>query len=340
MIFAKILSYNVLHHLMSFDRSSSPGVAPMKKQENKFTFTIEKLTALMPADTGKRYMVYDATCTGLVLRVTDTGIKSFCVYKKFKNKPLKITLGKFPAMKIEQARKKATEQIMMMYEGKNPNKKKQADRLEMTLGDIYAFYDMQSQARNKELSVKKNQTIWRLYLKKWESKNLSDITRDEIYALQLKIKEEKGIYAANMPVRFLRLLYNTAIKEVWNGRNPTHGIAFFTEKSRDRFLQIEEFQRFFEALDNETNTTFHDIVLIALFTGVRKRNIFSMRWEHVDFTSKTWYIPETKNGDSQTVLLIDDILEILEKRKKLSFSEWVFPSETSKSGHVEEIYKN
>ncbi len=61
-----------------------------------------------------------------------------------------------------------------------------------------------------------------------------------------------------------------------------------------------------------------------------------MRWDEIDFKRKIWRIPETKNGEPLEIPLVQDVLILLKRRKKEIKSEWVFPSTTSKSGHLEE----
>jgi integrase len=82
-----------------------------------------------------------------------------------------------------------------------------------------------------------------------------------------------------------------------------------------------------------------DYVLISLLTGARKSNVLSMRWNEINFENKTWRIPETKNGESLTVPLMEQAVEILLQRKKLNKdiagnnNLFVFPG-TGKEGHL------
>lgn len=69
--------------------------------------------------------------------VTDQGTKSFKVYRKFNGKPVRVTLGKYPEMTIENARKKAQLVITDMISGKNPNEEKKNIRSETTFGEMF-----------------------------------------------------------------------------------------------------------------------------------------------------------------------------------------------------------
>ena len=61
-----------------------------------------------------------------------------------------------------------------------------------------------------------------------------------------------------------------------------------------------------------------------------------MRWQDINFHRATWKIPETKNGMSHLIPLSHQALSILQERYEAKHNEWVFPSQTSKSGHLEE----
>jgi integrase len=58
---------------------------------------------------------------------------------------------------------------------------------------------------------------------------------------------------------------------------------------------------FFKALAEEPSETLRDFMLINLLTGVRKTNVLEMKWQQVSLDRGTWEIPETKNGEAQTM---------------------------------------
>ncbi len=100
--------------------------------------------------------------------------------------------------------------------------------------------------------------------------------------------------------------------------------------------------RIFRALENEESEVTRDYIYISLYTGARKANVLAMRWDEINFTTKEWRIPKTKNGDAVSLPLIKEAVEILKERKKQNAKiglealqqEYVFPSAISKSGHV------
>lgn len=122
---------------------------------------------------------------------------------------------------------------------------------------------------------------------------------------------------------------------MFNGANPAVGISEFKEQPRERALQADEMERFFQALETETDKNFKDFIHLCLLTGQRKSNVLAMRWADIDFTSKTWTIPgeKMKNGQSLVLALSKSEIEILEKRRTIG--EWVFPGSGSTGHYVE-----
>lgn len=98
--------------------------------------------------------------------------------------------------------------------------------------------------------------------------------------------------------------------------------------------------KFFVSLAQELNQTIKDYFHTSILTGARKSNLLTMRWKDICFNRNEWKIPETKNGDSLNVPLIEEAVEILKERKlsMLSDSEYVFPGD-GKNGHLQEPRK-
>ena len=163
------------------------------------------------------------------------------------------------------------------------------------------------------------------------------MSKVEIESALIKLNETNGIHAANKALTLLRHVINKGIEWGLDFPNPTIGIKKYRTQSRDRFLKPEELQRFFKALQEEPNIIFKNYFLISLYTGQRRSNVLSMRWENINFEQNTWYIPETKNGDPLTIPLVSQVVDILQEMPRVSV--WVFPSATSKSGHIEEPKK-
>jgi integrase len=171
----------------------------------------------------------------------------------------------------------------------------------------------------------------------WRTRKLSAVRRKDVLDLHAEIGATRK-YLANRAVRFLSGLFNFAKDaELWHGENPASRIKLFRETPRTRFLHPDEMARFFAALRKEPNPDLTDSVNLALWTGARKSDVFSMRWQDVSLDDNRWTIPDPKSRRPYVVPLTPEAVKILRGRSKLRTSAtWVFPSH-GKSGHITDL---
>ncbi len=287
---------------------------------NILNLTKAAIDAFPPAPKGKRSYYYDTKAKGLVVSVTEKGVKSFQVYRWVNGRPERITLGRYAhgqsaGLTIEQARKAAAEANLAIAKGENPAEKKRAARGEITLGGLFDEY-MTRHADVHNRRPDKARSNYRLYLSHWASRKLSHIKKADVQALHAKLGRERGRVTANIAIRLLRAMLNKAIDwEMWNKPNPAKGIELFPETSRDRFLQPDELPRFFKALADEDNETIRDYIMMSLLTGARRSNVLAMRWDQVSFERGEWRIPVTKSGEPHVVPLLPEAVAILKRRQ-------------------------
>jgi len=66
------------------------------------------------------------------------------------------------------------------------------------------------------------------------------------------------------------------------------------------------------------------IVIVTLFTGMRKSEILSLKWRDLDFSQKIIYLLDTKNGEKREIYMNDIIYPVLFGVKKHPDSGYVF----------------
>jgi integrase len=101
-------------------------------------------------------------------------------------------------------------------------------------------------------------------------------------------------------------VYNRARNELgFKGENPASGIKAFKEHARERFLDMDELPRFFQALAEE-NAAIRDFILTCLLTGARKSNCQQMQCSEVKWQRACWEIgpAKSKSGRLMTVPLV------------------------------------
>jgi integrase len=311
--------------------------------KNVMNFSKGRIEALALPINGQRLEFHDTQAKGLLLRITSTGTKTFCFYRWIKGsaKPERITLGRFPAMTVEQARSKAAQLNAAVENGENPNTPLKHQKTEPVLLEL--FEDFILHKRNKKgghLSAKtvlEYRKSFANYLEPWAKRKLSKITPAEMSSLHMKLGKDRPT-TANRTMALVSSLYNFGILErSYPITNPAEKIRKYPENERDRFLYPDELPRFFNALADEENPDMRDYFLLALLTGVRKSNILAMRWDEINLKRSEWRII-TKGNSAQTVTLSPEVVEILSERQQAANSEWVFPG-TGKTGHLVEPKK-
>lgn len=310
---------------------------------SEINFTKQSLAKIPTPDKKKRIYKRDSKEKGLVLCKTHTGKISFYLRKMIDSKDSRVLIGHYPDLSIENARKKSLSLKGQIADGGNPQKEREKLKQEITFGKLWLQY-MNLHSKPHKKSWQEDEDYYKRHLKGFESVKISNITRSDIENLKSEISNKNGIFVANKLLAIISIVFNKAIQWGFQGDNPANNVKKFKEKSRSRFLKSDELPKFFEALEKEENDLFKDFFYVAIFTGIRKSNILAIKWQDIDFDQKILYIPDSKNGEPQDFPLSDQVIEILKNRKiinkKLELEgykkNWVFPSKTSKSGHLEE----
>lgn len=310
----------------------------------KVQLTEERIRNIKPLNT--RFHVYDKKQEGLRLMVTPAGSKTFQYYAWVKNQgATTITIGKSPKISLEDARRKVSAIAgEVSLRGKVVIQEIQAEKMEQAFENLFEswFKDQKMRGVRDLDNVRSRYTNH--ILPTIGKKSPSTLTEKYLTNWFLKLPKRKkaigkGMISNTTANRCLEIV--SAVFEKKYSSNPALRIKHFPEESRERYLSSDELGRFFKALEHpDTPAMLRDIVLMALTTGARKMNVFSMKWTDLNLESGLWIISaaNSKNKQSMGIPLIKEAVELLEARKRKARSIFVFPS-TSKTGHVTEIRK-
>ncbi len=300
----------------------------------QMNFTKASLTALIERHSGQRVVVRDTKQRGLVAELRSGGTLTFYLVRKIDGRTVRVRIGPFPTLSVDQARKRAIRMLADVAVGKDPRDERRRAKATPTLRELFDHW-METYAKPRKRTWPEDQRNYDKFLSRLGSRKLSDIRSGDVVALHVRIGKENGKYAANRVLALLRAMYNKADQLGYKEDNPCVGVEMFEESSRDRFLSPSEVPRLFDSLDAEP-PLFRDFFKLSLFVGARRSNVQAMRWEQLDLEAGTWRIPDTKNKEPLTVPLSAAALEILRERQKVSDdSPWVFPSR-GRTGHLVE----
>lgn len=304
-----------------------------------FNLTKRSIDAI-PLERSGQKLYRDSELPGFGLRV-GTRSKVFFAEGQVDRRTVRATIGKYGPLTPDVARKLALKILAEMAQGRDPNAAKcRRARDEITLGQAFDRFF----AAKGDLSVRTVDSYRRsvrLYLADWTCRPLRDITRAMVLARHRALSSQHGALTANSVMRHLRSVYNfTAAAHEEFPPNPvyimTQARAWAPEKRRRRLVSARSLPSWWAATMLEPPLS-RDFLTVALFTGMRRREIAGLRWEDIDLKGRTLTVPRTKNGDPLVLPLSGYLTRVLMKRKlAVGASQFVFPSRSA-SGHVEEV---
>ena len=323
-------------------------------KDTHFRFTEKAIVKLTIPK--KRTRFYDVQMPGLVLDITLSGQKAFRVYKKLSGKttPLSITLGNFPSLSIEQARKLARKAMADIADGINPNDSKRQFRAAgVTLKEVYETYKLNRELR--DTTLRGYEQVMRCYFKAWLNKRMADITEDAIYKLHAHLTKSSPAQA-DFAMRTLRALFNFAKSEYKSSDRytlfPHNPVTILSDKrawnnvarkqTRLRPSQLKPFIEAIEQIRTEAMTyrenftvTVCDFVEFMAFTGLRKTELLELEWDAVYLKDNLFWLERTKNGSGLELPLTPKLTEILERRSQYKISKFVFGANNKKGRVIE-----
>lgn len=176
------------------------------------------------------------------------------------------------------------------------------------------------------------------YLKAWKNRAVADISRQMVRDLYADLKRKSGDTTASGVMRTLRAIINTArrIDESLPG-NPVEALRIPGSKRRKVApLDLPDWWRRVQ----ELNPVRRDLHQAMLLTGARRSSILNVKREDVDLEKRVLKFTHQKTSDEPLLFPMGPRLAaIVEERMRADEplnSEWLFPSPTSKSGHVQE----
>jgi integrase len=95
-------------------------------------------------------------------------------------------------------------------------------------------------------------------------------------------------------------------------------------------LSAEQMKKLLEAIEKSTHPHAGDMVRLALYTGMRRGEMFKLTWEDIDFQRNFIRLREPKGGDEQTIPMNEFARQLLDNRPRFKDSPYVFPGRQGK----------
>lgn len=286
-----------------------------------------------PPERGRRkYDVYDTLTRGLVLEVRETGKTFHLRYSDGRKRQRQFTLGRYPEITAEQARRIASDLRARIAMGEDPRAEQERLR---AIPTVAAYCDAQylPDVRERLRSSYNVEVYARRFVNAIGSKALDEVTPAHVADLRRKLLDG-GLSGAtvNRHLAYLRALFNHAIKHGFlEGRNPAAAPNMLRETNRDVYLTPEETQRLVHALDQEVNLSAAAAILLMMLTGARRSEILRVRHIDLDLGRGLLTVPRSKNGRTRHIPLSPAAVQLLraQARRAADGNQYVFPGKNS-----------
>ena len=319
----------------------------------RLTLTKRSVDGLEPS--AKPWIAWDNKLTGFGVRIQPSGTKSFLVNyrangggRQAANK--RVVIGRFGRMTPDQARRRGQELLGRVAAGHDPAAERARARGLPTLQEAFEDY-LEANPGRATVTVKIYRQNLNAYLRDWTNRALDAITRKDVEVRFNCLTEKRGWSSANQTMSMLRSIYRRPCVDHEGLRNPVElwlaGGGKFHRKRRRRISApgevLPRWRTGIEAV--RMPAAARDIIWVGAYTGMRLGEITSLRWERVDLKHRILRVDETKTGEVLELPITLQLAAIFDRRcadwgdAEHPPSGWVFPSRTSKSGHVLDVQR-
>lgn len=274
-----------------------------------------------------RLEIWDTYLPGFGYRATQRGRGSFFAMFRLNGRRRRITLGRYPATSLADARTAGKRALTLVNEGIDPEKhiaaehaaqeaaeaEQQAAEEQARIGrDRRCFRlvvadhilkhhrgvhrgDVPREPPNNR-SWREVERVFKVYvLPLWGDRDIASIRRSDVAQLVKDVQLKNGPVMANRVLAHIRKLFNWAMLQpdlidVLKVSPVVRGMAPSVETGRDRFLSSEEI-RWLWAATEEIGYSFGPCVQLLLITGQRRDEVASTTWDQFDLENRLWTLP-------------------------------------------------
>ena len=275
---------------------------------------------------GRKKTAYPGVFFREVKRVGSTGTERvyYVVFKK-DGKVYEEKVGRqyVDAMTPAKASRVRAERI----EGKRPSRKEireanKAKQMAWTIDKLWQEY----KGQNFQLkSLSHDESRYRTYLKaSFGDKEPGDIIPLDVDRLRIRMLKTKSPQTTKLTLSLLRRVVNFGVNKQLCKPLPFKIALPRVNNETTEDLSQEQLIRLLKAIDSDPHPVAGSIMKMALFTGMRRGEMFNLKWEDVNFEKGFIAIVNPKSGSDEKIPLNDGAKRVLELQARTG-SPYVFP---------------
>ncbi len=261
---------------------------------------------------------WDSELRGFGVRAKPSGVRSYLIqYRNQHGRSRRLTIGTHGRLTAEEARSEARRLLADVARGGDPAEDRKSLRNAPTLAEFAERYMTEyAPGKKKPGTLGTDRTNLRCHiLPALGTLPVASITKTDVVRLHQSMRETPG--AANRTIQLVSHMLNVA--EKWgvrpDGSNPCRHVEKYKGRKRERYLSAAELARLGDVLADVEYTKTElpgsiAAIRLLIFTGCRRGEILTLRWEHVDFENACLRLPDSKTG-ARIIHLNAPAMEIL-----------------------------
>jgi integrase len=280
--------------------------------------------------------LWDEELSGFGLKVTPKGRKVYLVQYRLggrKGRTRRVTIGQHGQITPVFARDEAKRLLGAIATGRDPAAERDKAKADRSLAvGLDQFMAEHVRPKLKASTAEGYQRVARLYvLPSLGRYPIGEVKRTDIARLHHEMRSKP--YQANSTLAMLSKFFGWAEKHGLrpDGSNPCRYVEKYRETRRERFLSQGELGRLGDALrEAEQDKTSSPWVIAAIrlltFTGARRNEILTLRWEHISEEHESLLLPDSKTG-RKSIHLNAPALAVLQAIPRLDGNPYVICGE-------------
>jgi integrase len=293
--------------------------------------------------TARRYEVFDPGRKGLLMRVTPNGVKTFCFRYQRNQKPVRIMIGRYPAISLRVAYETHADLLKKLHRGEELRNHSAAGirglgvaaepaEPALTVGDLAKEFCQRYLQRERKHPREAELTIQANILRYWRNRPAASITRRDGVLLLDRIVDRNAPIMANRVAALLSQMFRFGVERGMIEASPFISMPRpgGTEKGRRRKLDEREVRIFWKKLTrSKLNAEVRLALKLILVTAQRPGEVALGAWSEFDLERRIWTIPpeRSKNGQQHEVPLSDLALTLIHHlRRRFGETQYLIPS--------------
>lgn len=283
--------------------------------------------------TGTAYKLADGG--GLYVNVGRTGTRTWRYRFRFNGEQTTVTLGEYPALGLEEARRRHLAARQRVREGHHPDRERQTESTNTLESVAKEWIDEGLKTRTPAYRRHVVSAMQRHVFPSLGTRPIRSITPPEVLELLRIVERTSGPAAALLLRGWIGSAFRYGVATGKCERNPVtdlHGAMPRHKPKHYRTITARDIPTFLTALETDPHCrrSVKVYLKMLLMTFVRPGELADARWDEVDLPSSLWRIPaeRMKGRREHLVPLSAQVLAMLKELQVLTAgSEYLFPAE-------------